>query len=396
MADSPQTLLRPTWLEIDRQWVVDNFLQAQKRVGEQVAIFPVVKADGYGLGAVPISHSLLAAGAAGLCVGLLEEGAELRRAGIQKPIILFNGLTSQNLEELIELNLQPFIYDLQLARALDRAARVRNRRITCYVKVDSGMGRLGFAQDQLLAILQELQSLSALNIAGIVSHLACGDEAGQGEVTPGQIAVMQKLLTLPPVQNIAAGQHSLANSAGTLYYPESHLQWVRPGIMLYGASPAFPQRTYRDDGLVPVVRLLSRIIQIKTFPPGTPLGYGHTYKTAKTTKIAQIPIGYGDGYSRSLSNRGHVLLNGQRAPIVGRVCMDLTAIDISYLPNIELGQLVTLLGQDGADFIGIEDLASLMGTIPYEVICGLSKRLPRYYPNFDNTKNQPTTGCAAS
>jgi alanine racemase len=368
---------RPTWLEIDPQAVVGNFRLAQKLVGDSVAVFPVVKANGYGLGAAPLSQALEAAGAAGLCVALVEEGEELRQAGIKIPLVLFAGLTPGTEQQIIDLDLNPFLYDLEAAHALNRVALSCNKKVTCYVKVDTGMGRMGFANSTFADTMNELQTLDGIHIAGIVSHLACGED--EGLVTSSQINEMQTLLALPKMGKSVGRVNSLANSAGILYHPESHLQWVRPGIMLYGASPAYPRRTFQEDGLAAVVRWLSQIIQIKSVPAGTPLGYGHTFVSKKISKIAQIPVGYGDGYSRHLSNKGHVLIDGQKAPIVGRVCMDLTAVDVSHLPEVKTGALVTLLGRDGSEFIGIEDLAGWMGTIPYEVICNLGKRLPRLY-----------------
>jgi alanine racemase len=375
MADSPLRSGRPTWLEIDPQRVVDNFLLAKKQVGDSVGVFPVVKADCYGLGALPISRALLAAGAPGLCVGLLEEGEELRQGGVTAPIVLFAGLTAGSEQQIIDLNLQPFLYDLERAKELNRAALAANKMVTCYIKIDTGMGRIGFSTDGFYAAIKELYALSGLNIAGVVSHLACGDEDEKGEVTSSQISKMQSLLASVEVGSF----NSLANSAGTLYHPSSHLQWVRPGIMLYGASPAYPRRSFLQDGLVPVVRWLSRIIQVAEFAKGTPLGYGHSFITKKPSKIAQIPVGYGDGYSRQLSNKRYVLIAGKKAPIVGRVCMDLTAVDITDIPDVKTGDLVTLLGGDGGEFISIETMADWLETIPYEVICRLGKRLPRYY-----------------
>ncbi len=264
-----------------------------------------------------------------------------------------------------------------MAKSLSRVAEKRGRRVDCYVKFDTGMGRIGFLPDDFTAVMARLRTLSGIRIAGIVSHLACADE--EGAATGRQINAMNRLLTMTEASESC---NSLANSAGTLYHHASHLQWVRPGIMLYGASPAHPRRDFRQDGLAPVVRWLTRIIQIRQVPKGTPLGYGHTHVTQRAARIAQIPVGYGDGYSRYLGNRGHVLIAGRKAPIVGRICMDLTAVDITHLPEVATGELVTLLGRDGSEFIGIEDMALWMETIPDEVICGLGKRLPRHYGVF--------------
>jgi alanine racemase len=338
---------RPTWLEIDPQAVVNNFLLAKSKVGPQVDLFPVVKADAYGLGAIPLGQAMIKAGATGLCVALVEEGEILRQAGIQVPLVLFAGLTPGTEQKIIDLDLRPFIYDLNTAHSLNKAALKAGRRITCFVKVDTGMGRMGFPRQNFSNIIKELLTLPGLHIPGIVSHFACADEGEQGEVTQGQVAAMQSVLMEAEAATIKPGFHALANSAGILYHPDSHLNWVRPGIMLYGASPAHPLRSHREDGISPVVKWLSQIIQIRSVPANTALGYGHTYTTQKPSRIAQIPVGYGDGYARLLSNRGHVLIAGKKAPIIGRVCMDLTTVDITHISDAHTGSRVTLLGQDG-------------------------------------------------
>ncbi|MBF0381571.1 MAG: alanine racemase [Magnetococcales bacterium] len=380
MVDNSIHVARLTWLEINTQGVVDNFLLAKKIVGENVKVFPVVKADAYGLGALPLSRTLEAAGAPGLCVGLVEEAEELRLGGVKIPLILFAGLTPGTEQHIIDLDLTPFIFNLDAAKALNRLAVALNKKVNCYVKVDTGMGRIGFCRKTFQAAIKEINKMPGLIISGVVSHLACSDEGENGEVTKSQIKKMHELLAIPELAKSNQGFNSLANSGGILYHPQSHMQWVRPGIMLYGASPAYPSHTSMQDGVVGVVRWLSRIIQVAKVPSGTPLGYGHSYTTTKESKIAQIPVGYGDGYSRRLSNKGYVLIEGTKAPIVGRVCMDITAVDVTHIPDAAVGSLVTILGSDGKEQISIEMMADWIGAIPYEVICGLGKRLPRYYP----------------
>ncbi|MBF0455768.1 MAG: alanine racemase [Magnetococcales bacterium] len=379
MNNPPPTVGRPTWLEIDPQGVVANYRLAKQRVGASVAVYPVVKADGYGLGALPLSQALVKAGAKGLCVGLVEEGAQLRQGGISVPLVLFAGLTPGVERLIIDLDLTPFLYDLQTAHSLSREAVACKRQVPCYVKVNTGMGRIGFPPEQLATLLPTLQALPGLQLLGIVSHLACSDEGEEGRVTSTQIRQFNQALTLLKGENSRKYHHSLANSGGTLYHPDSHFDWVRPGIMLYGASPAFPHRNDQEEGLVSVVRWLSRVIQIRSFPAGTPLGYGHTFTTQKKSLIAQIPVGYGDGYARRLGNLAHVLIAGREAPVVGRVCMDLISVDVTDIPTVEVGSLVTLLGEDGTKRITIEDMARWLETIPYEVICALGKRVPRYH-----------------
>lgn len=373
---------RLTWLEISPPRVVANYRRAQRAVGSGTAIFPVVKADGYGLGAIPISRALMEAGAPGLCVGLVEEGAALRAAGIDLPLVLFSGLRPGVESAILELDLWPFLYDFPSARRLHEAALAVGRVVSCFIKVDTGMGRLGFSADTLSETLPALQALSALRPLGLVSHLACGDEGEGGQATRRQVARMAAILQQSATWFPEARAHSLANSAGILYHPASHWDWVRPGIMLYGASPAYPQCRAEEEGLVSVVRWVSHILQIRAVPAGTPLGYGHAFVTERNSRIAQIPVGYGDGYLRCLSHRGHMLIRGRKAPVVGRVCMDLTMLDVTDIPEAEVGGRVTLLGEEEGAAISIEEMACWMETIPYEVICLLGRRLPRYAVDF--------------
>ncbi|MEO5371845.1 MAG: alanine racemase [Magnetococcus sp. DMHC-1] len=369
--------MRPTWVEVDLGAVAHNYRVAQRSVGPDVDVWPVVKADGYGLGSVPVARALRSAGAAGLCVALLEEGVALREAGIEGPVALFSGLSGACAEQAAALDLEPFLYepgnDLQIL-----AAATLERPLRVHVKVDTGMGRIGIPPEDLLAFLAAMDRLGErVQVVGLVSHLACADERQRPE-TARQLAVMQNLLAHPDVARRGL-RVSLANSAGLLGHAATRFHWVRPGIMLYGASPFYPAESWRDTGLRPVVTWRSRIIQLRSMPSGTSVSYGHSFTTTRPSRLAQVPVGYGDGYNRRLGNRGQVLVAGRRVPVVGRVCMDLITVDVTDLPFVEVGTPVTLLGADGAELIDIEEMATWLGTIPYEVICALGRRLPRRY-----------------
>ncbi|MBF0426312.1 MAG: alanine racemase [Magnetococcales bacterium] len=369
--------LRPNWLEIDLGAVVHNYRVAQKCVGSEVEVWPVVKADGYGLGAVAVAQALRGVGAAGFCVALLEEGIALRAAGITQPVILFSGLSGGCVEQAAQWGLEPFLYE-PASDLATLAAAAPGRPLRVHIKVDTGMGRMGIAPSEVAAFLAALDRLGdRVRVVGMVSHLACADERQRPE-TARQLAVLQELLAQPEL----AGRNlriSLANSAGLLGYPAARYHWVRPGIMLYGASPFYPEGSWRQLGLRPVVAWRSRIIQLRNMPAGTPLGYGHSVTTTRPSRLAQVPVGYGDGYNRRLGGRGQVLIAGRRAPVIGRVCMDLITVDVTDLPTASVGTPVTLLGRDGAEMIDIEEMATWLGTIPYEVICALGRRLPRRY-----------------
>lgn len=371
---------RPTWLEIDLAAVRHNFQLARHKVAPGVGIFPVIKADGYGLGALPIARMLVAAGADGLCVALLEEAEVLRCNGIKLPIVLLSGLSAGQENAVVELQLQPFVFDIHRLAALSRAVGSKSvasgfERLSIFLKVDTGMGRLGLAVAEVAAAVAQTKALPGLRLAGIVSHVACADQPDH----PANTRQLQCFKEVLRHSNLATGQVSLANSAALLSRPEMHFAWVRPGIMLYGASPFFPANSGLDLGLRPVVRCCTHIIQVRNVAAGSAVGYSHTFITQRPSRIAVLPVGYADGYNRLLGNSAVVLLAGCRLPVVGRVSMDMIAIDITDLPNIVVGHPVTLLGSDGAESISVEDMAAWRETIPYEVLCNLGKRLPRRY-----------------
>ncbi|MBF0370011.1 MAG: alanine racemase [Magnetococcales bacterium] len=383
---------RPTWLEIDLEAVVHNFNLARKKAGGQsrvgtqgsagngVEVFPVVKADGYGLGAVPIARALQQIGAPGFCVALIKEAEALRGGGITGPIRLLSGFSPGEESRVVDLGLEPFLYDLAAARRLSQHAP-QERPVAVHLKVDTGMGRLGFGVEEVAEVLAELTRLPGIRVVGIASHLACADEPQRPE-TAAQTDRFSGLLQQPEIARLQLTA-SLANSAAILAHPETHFDWLRPGIMLYGGSPFFPDT--RETGLKPVVTWLSRILQVKELPSGTAIGYGHTFTTSRPTRLAQIPVGYADGYPRFLSNRGMMTLHGCRAPVVGRVCMDLITLDITDIPQARVGDRVTLMGGSEAGAISLEEMSSWQQTIPYEVICRLGKRLPRHYLGGDWT-----------
>ncbi|MBF0162286.1 MAG: alanine racemase [Magnetococcales bacterium] len=368
-----QELSRSTWLEVDLSAVQHNFEQARRAVGPGVGVFPVIKANGYGLGAVPIAHRLAAAGADGFCVARLEEAATLRHAGIQHPLVLLSGLSQGAEEGVVALNLRPFVFDPGLLPSLSRAAG--RSTVALFLKVNTGMSRLGMATTAVAAAVAQARTLPGLHLLGLVSHMACADQPDHPE-NDRQRHCLQTVLT----QNgLTGSQVSLANSAALLSHPDNHFSWVRPGIMLYGASPFFPARSGQQIGLRPVVRWSARILQVDALPCGAAVGYGQAFVTQRPSRIAILPVGYADGYNRLLGNRGRVLLAGHSRPVVGRVSMDMIAIDVTEAESVAVGDRVTLLGSDGEASIDVEEMAAWRGTIPYEVLCNLGERVPRFY-----------------
>lgn len=370
---------RPTWLEIDLDAVRHNFLRARHTVDPGVAVFPVIKADGYGLGALPIARALSKAGADGFCVALVEEAEALRQGGIRLPIVLLSGLYAGLEEAVARLQLHPFVFDAHTLPALSRAAG--SKTLSIFLKVDTGMGRLGLAPEDVPTAVAQTRALSGLTLAGIVSHMACADQPDHAE-NQAQLEGLKKVLAQPDMAGLSV---SLANSAALLSRPETHFSWIRPGIMLYGASPFFPTSSGREIGLRPVVHWRTHILQARTMPAGSAVGYNRTFITQRPTRMALLPVGYADGYNRLLSNRGEVLVAGRRVPVIGRVSMDLTAIDVTDIPGAVAGCAVTLLGEEGGEPIDVEEMAAWRETIPYEVLCDLGQRLPRRYTGAEET-----------
>ncbi|MEO5334216.1 MAG: alanine racemase [Magnetococcus sp. YQC-5] len=368
---------RPTWLEIDLDAIVHNFHVAKQASGDQTAVFPVIKANAYGLGAVPIAQALIQAGANGFCVALVEEARVLRQAGIEAPLVLLSGFTPGVEQAIIDLDVQPVLFEMEAARRLSRLCTALGVEVSLHIKVDTGMGRMGFAAVKIPAILEELERLPGLRLIGILSHLACADDLA-GTQTASQLALMHN--TVKQADGDGGGLiRSMANSAGVLGHPATRLDWIRPGILLYGASPFFPERSWKQDGLRPVVRWVTHLVAIREVAAGTPLGYGHDFVTRRFSRIGVLPVGYADGLSRCVQNRAWVLTHQHRVPVVGRVSMDLTMVDLTDFPEVSTGSRVTLLGEEGQEFIGVEEMATWMETIPYEVLCRLGARLPRYH-----------------
>ncbi|MBF0628658.1 MAG: alanine racemase [Magnetococcales bacterium] len=369
---------RPTWLEIDLNALAHNLGVARQQVGADCALYPVVKADAYGLGAVAVTRALRTAGAQGFCVAMAEEAHKLRANGIDLPIVLLSGFIPGLEHQVIAMELEPVIFDLEAARRLSQLRGSAAPAIPVHVKIDTGMGRVGFPARDLCAVMAQLDALPGIRVDSIVSHLAWSDEAAGAETTRQQLhRLHQAIAQLGP--RATSLRRSLANSGGLLGHPATRLDWVRPGIMLYGASPFYPHSNFAAEGLRPVVRWVTHILSIRQVTAGTALGYGHEFVTPRAARIALLPVGYADGYARMLKGRAQILTHGQRAPVVGRISMDLTLVDVTDIPAAKTGSRVTLLGAEGDGFIGVEEMADWMETIPYEVLCRLGARVPRHY-----------------
>ena len=366
--------LRPSWAEINLSNLVHNLRQIKKIIKDKVKVLAVVKADGYGHGAVEISKIALKNGASLLGVALIEEGIELREAGIKAPILVMGSIYPfDNYKQMMKFNLTPVISSLSSLEQLSCIACREGRKIGFHLKIDTGMGRIGISIFSIPKLLEKISLLPGINFEGVYSHLSCADT--DEEFTRKQINDFAGVIKdIKYKGNIL--KH-IANSAAILQFPESHFDLVRPGLILYGLLPF--ENALNKMNLKPVMSIKTRIIFLKKVPKGTPISYGKIYVTNRTTRIATLPIGYADGYSHLLSNKAQVLIRGKHMPIIGKICMDMCMVDVTNLSRVSVGDEVVLMGSQGREIITAEEIASRIGTINYEVVCAISKRMPRVY-----------------
>jgi alanine racemase len=363
-------------LSIDLAALGHNYRQLRGRVAPEVRIMGVVKADAYGHGLIPVSRTLVAEGADCLGVASLEEGLALRQAGVHLPVVVLLGIVPQEAGRTAAADLEVMVYRHDVAEALEAAGRTLGRTVRVHLKVDSGMGRLGLLPEEVLPFLERWHGSPHLEFLGLVSHLAMAD-APDKTYTQRQLQEFLGVLQAARERGFGLPLSHLANSAGTIDLPETHFGMVRPGIALYGSPPA-PERDWGID-LRPVMQFRTQVVQVKRLPPQSCISYGCTYTTLAPCDLAVLPVGYCNGLSRQLSNRGEVLIRGRRAPIRGRVCMNLMMVEVTHIPGVSPGEAVTLLGEDGGERLTADELAGWAGTISYEVYCALGSANPRRY-----------------
>jgi alanine racemase len=336
----------------------------------------VLKADAYGHGAVRIAKVALENGADWLGVAIVEEGVELRRANIKAPTLVL-GLTSPGeVPALLSYNLTPTVCSLDDVAMVSAEAERIGRIANVHIKIDTGMGRIGLLPGEAPDFIRRVAELKNLRIEGLCTHLSSAEEE-DGGFTRGQIEDFRSLIGRLAEMGINIPLKHAANSAGLLNYPDSHLDMVRPGLIIYGLHPS--DGTSRAIDLKPAMSFKTRVSYLKKVRPGRAISYGRTFVTERETLVATLPVGYADGYSRSLSNCGEVLIGGRRAPIIGRVCMDMCLADVSSVPGVGLRDEVVLMGKQGGEEITADDLAAKLKTINYEVVCSIGKRVPRVY-----------------
>lgn len=367
--------MRPTRAEINLDNIAYNIGEIRKGIGDKVKIMAVVKANGYGHGAVEVARVATESGVEWLAVAMLEEAVELREDGIQLPILILGLSRPAEAQELIKYRLAQAVCVREVAQALSAEARSGGGTAKVHVKVDTGLGRLGILPEEVTGFVKEMYRLEGIEVEGIFTHFSVADE--DKSFTELQIKKFQEVLASLERAGIRIPVKHSANSAAVLDIPSSYLDLVRPGIMLYGLYPS-PKVTHRIH-LKPAMSFKTQVAYLKTVPAGVSLSYGRTFTSRRKSRIATLPVGYADGYSIALSNKGEVLIKGKRAPVVGKVCMDMTLVDVTHIPDVKVGDEVVLFGrQDGAE-ISADEVASKIGTINYEVVCGIGKRVPRVY-----------------
>jgi alanine racemase len=363
-------------LTVDLAALRHNYLQLRRRLSPEAKLLAVVKADAYGHGLVPAARTLATAGAEYLGVASLEEGLSLREAGLELPILLLMGIVPPESRAAVAAGLEVVLYRKDVAQALEEAGGSLGKKARVHLKVDTGMGRLGLNPPEVLPFLEGVKNFSHLEVLGLISHLATADEADK-TYTRKQLQEFLTLLSTARGQGWELPLSHIANSAALVEVPEAHFGMVRPGISLYGSPPA-PGRSWGVD-LKPVMSFATQVLQLKRLPPGSSISYGRTYITTDWCNLAVLPVGYCNGYPRLLSNRGEVLLKGHRAPIRGRVCMNLTMVEVSDIPEVAEGESVTLLGADGGERLTADDLAAWAETISYDIYCTLGSANPRRF-----------------
>ncbi|MBO0724256.1 MAG: alanine racemase [Blastocatellia bacterium] len=371
---------RPTWAEISLPALKHNYLTIRNHLGATAQLMAVVKANAYGHGAMECARALEEINADWFGVALVEEGIELRRAGIARPIFLLGGFWRGQAGDVIERGLTPVVYRLDQAEELNARADALGRIVNFHLKVDTGMGRLGIRLDELAEFARALGRFDGVKLDGVMTHFAAADNATT-DYTERQIARYEEAVKILRDLGFDLSWRHMANSAGIHAYPQSHGNLARVGAAMYGLKRDVLAPGIEPFDTRPVMSLHSRIVMLKTVPSGTPLGYGLTFTTARASRIATLPIGYADGLRRLHSNNGRVLIRGHFVPIVGRVSMDLTIVDVTGVPGVELGDEAILIGEGNGLKISAEDLAEQIGTISYEIVTGISARVPRVYVN---------------
>ena len=374
-----QTTTRGAWIEVDRRALKHNIDEIRRHIGDGISMMGVIKADGYGHGSVEVGNSLRECGVEEFAVATLCEGRRLRRKGFTETITILGVCRREFADTIAKYDLSPLIVDYDRAKVFSDAAVAQGKRLNCFIAVDTGMGRLGLdprdpaTKDEI----RRISELEGIEVRGLLSHLSSADEE-DSIYTGMQLELFHYLLSELGEEGIHFPEATLANSAATMVYPESWFNVIRPGIIMYGLYPSGKlEGKYLD--LHPAMSVRAHITRLRKMPPGSSVSYSRKFITERESLIATVPVGYADGYPRRLSCMGSVLIHGQKAPIAGNVCMDQFMVDVTDIPDVKEGDIVTLMGRDGDHIITANDLAKTCGTINYEILCAFGNRLEKVY-----------------
>ena len=366
-----------TYAEVNLDAIRHNIDEVHKNIKEGTKVMAIVKANAYGHGAVQVAKALYdQVDAYG--VAMIEEAIELRKAGIDKLILILGYTGEESYEDLVQYQISQTVYTWEMAEQLSETALKLGKKAKIHIKVDTGMSRIGFADRQeSVAQIKKIKELPNVEIEGMFTHFARADETDRSPAMD-QLKRYLNFAKLLEDAGVQIPMKHCSNSAGIIRIPEANLNAVRAGITIYGMYPS--NEVERDNlKLIPAMELKSHIAYVKTLEPGAAISYGGTFTVKKEMRVATIPVGYADGYPRSLSNKGWVLIHGKKAPILGRVCMDQFMVDVTKIPEADMGDEVTLIGKDGKEFISMETFGDLSGRFSYEFACDISKRVPRVY-----------------
>jgi len=367
----------PIWAEIDLSAIKNNIEEIRRITNPKSQVMAVVKANAYGHGAVEVSKVCLENGADRLAVARSTEALELRNAGITCPILVFGYCTEEEIEKMVENDITLTVYSFETASSIQKTAEKLGKHPKIHIKVDTGMSRLGFLpRKDAVETIQKIMELENIEVEGIYTHFADADNSDKTYTTLQFSRFTNFLHDLEENEIFIPIKHA-SNSAAIIDHPETHLNLVRPGIILYGLYPSELVHKERIN-LKPAMSLKVLVTHVKEVPENTKISYGCTFETKKPSKIASLPIGYADGFTRMLKN-GYVLIHGSRVPVIGRICMDQCMIDVSYIENVQVGDVVTIFGTQENETIPIEEFGEKLGTINYELVCMVASRVPRKY-----------------
>lgn len=370
--------MRAAWAEIDLDALAHNIREVRRLTAPGAMVTAVIKADGYGHGAKKIAQTLLDNGADRLAIAVLDEGIELRQAGFEVPILILGYTDLERAEEAVAYGLEQTVYSWELAEALSKEAARQGKTAKIHIKIDTGMGRIGLQPDrEAVQLIKRIAALPNLIVEGLFTHFAVADAADK-EYTQGQYAKLKWIIDTLESEGVHIPIRHCGNSATIIDLPEMHLDMVRAGIMLYGLKPSGEVMLQKLE-LRQAMSLKVRISHVKEIEAGQSVSYGRKFIAPEKRKVASLPIGYADGYTRMLSGKAEALVRGKRVPVVGRICMDQCMIDVTGIEDVAVGDEVVLFGEQMGNRISIDELAEKLGTINYEIVCMISKRVPRVY-----------------